>query len=308
MEQPLVIIQCPVYNFEDVLRDCLEGIVMQQTTFPFYAVVYDDASTDNSVDIIRGYAEKYPDIIRPIYGTENQYSKGGIDRVMRIIRKASAEATYIAYCDTDDYWTDPLKLQKQVDYLETHPDCGVVHTLINLNIDGKVVADPIVKEQTGNSPLELLINNQITAMTAVIRKDVLDRAVEINEDKRWLTPDYPLWLASVMFSKIHLINEITGVYRILTTSISHTHHDRNRYEYWKNILDIQLFFYSKYLEQGIIPNKDYELRFAEMVFHTRKRMLLDYRWIAREQFCSLLCTPLKVWMYVIKSKITRVHK
>ena len=68
---------CTVYNHAPYLRQCLDGLVMQQTTFPFEAIVHDDASTDGSADIIREYAEKYPDIIKPIYETENQYSKGG---------------------------------------------------------------------------------------------------------------------------------------------------------------------------------------------------------------------------------------
>lgn len=74
-DQLKVIIRCLVYNHEPYLRDCLEGFVMQQTNFPFKAVVHDDASTDNSAAIIREYAEKYPHIIEPIYETENQYSK-----------------------------------------------------------------------------------------------------------------------------------------------------------------------------------------------------------------------------------------
>lgn len=122
-EKPLVIIRSLVYNHEPYLRDCLEGFVMQQTTFPFVAVVHDDCSTDNSAAIIREYAEKYPHIIKPVYETENQYSKhdGSLRRVMN---EACGKygAKYYALCEGDDYWTDPHKLQKQVDFLERNPD------------------------------------------------------------------------------------------------------------------------------------------------------------------------------------------
>lgn len=118
---PLVAIECTVYNHEPYLRDCLDGFVMQQTDFPFVAVVHDDASTDKSADIVREYAAKYPDIIRPIYETENQYSKGTLSRIMNEALDATG-AKYIALCEGDDYWTDPHKLQKQVDFLESHPD------------------------------------------------------------------------------------------------------------------------------------------------------------------------------------------
>lgn len=119
---PLVSIRCLVYNHEPFLRQCLDGFVMQKTTFPFEAIVHDDASTDGSAAIIREYAEKYPDIIKPIYETENQYSKhdGSIKRAMDAAM--SPNSKYIASCEGDDYWTDPNKLQLQVDFLESHLD------------------------------------------------------------------------------------------------------------------------------------------------------------------------------------------
>lgn len=119
---PLVSIKCLVYNHEPYLRQCLDGFVMQKTNFPFEAIVHDDASTDGSAAIIREYAEKYPDIIKPIYETENQYSKrdGSLTRAIDAVMHPDSK--YIAHCEGDDYWTDPDKLQLQVDFLESHPD------------------------------------------------------------------------------------------------------------------------------------------------------------------------------------------
>ena len=119
--KPLVAIHCFVYNHEPYLRDCFEGFVMQQTNFPFVAIVHDDASTDGSAAIIREYEEKYPHIFKPIYETENQYSKrdGSLDRIMDEAIDATG-AKYVAMCEGDDYWTDPLKLQKQVDFMEAN--------------------------------------------------------------------------------------------------------------------------------------------------------------------------------------------
>lgn len=121
----LLSIRCFVYNHEPYLRQCLEGFVMQKTSFAFEAIVHDDASTDNSAAIIREYAEKYPDIIKPIYETENQYSKhdGSLRRIMD--SAISPSSKYLALCEGDDYWTDPLKLQKQVDALDNHPGCTI---------------------------------------------------------------------------------------------------------------------------------------------------------------------------------------
>ena len=116
----MVSIQCLVYNHEPYLRQCLDGFVMQKANFKFEAIVHDDVSTDRSAEIIREYAEKYPDIIKPIFEKENQFSKG-FDKLSSIMN-AAGKGKYIALCEGDDYWTDPLKLQKQVDFMEAHPD------------------------------------------------------------------------------------------------------------------------------------------------------------------------------------------
>lgn len=118
--QIVVTIRCLTYNHEPYIRQCLDGFVMQKTNFKFEAIVHDDASTDGTASIIREYAEKYPDIIKPIFETENQYSKkdGSLGRIM----DAHTRGKYVAMCEGDDYWTDPLKLQKQVDFLESHPE------------------------------------------------------------------------------------------------------------------------------------------------------------------------------------------
>ena len=120
IKQIIVSIICTAYNHEKYIRDALEGFVMQKTNFRFEAIVHDDASTDGTATIIREYAEKYPDIIKPIYETENQYSKhdGSLQKIMN----EACNGKYIAICEGDDYWTDSYKLQKQIDFLESHRD------------------------------------------------------------------------------------------------------------------------------------------------------------------------------------------
>lgn len=119
-EKPVVSICCATYNHSQYIRQCLDGFVMQKTTFPVEVLIHDDASTDGTQDIIREYECKYPDLIKPIYQTENQYSKGV--KVSLVYNYSRVKGKYIALCEGDDYWTDPYKLQKQVDFLESHPD------------------------------------------------------------------------------------------------------------------------------------------------------------------------------------------
>jgi len=118
-EKPIVSILCTAYNHERFIEDALEGFLIQETDFPFEILIHDDASIDKTADIIRQYEAKYPRLIKPIYQTENQYSKG--NKPGKINRKR-AKGPYIARCEGDDYWTDPNKLQIQVGFLEKNPD------------------------------------------------------------------------------------------------------------------------------------------------------------------------------------------
>jgi glycosyltransferase involved in cell wall biosynthesis len=131
-----VIVYSLAYNHEPFIRDALEGFIAQQTTFDFVAVVHDDASTDKTAEIIREYEAKYPDRIRGIYQTENQNSKGTNKR--KIVLDYAPDSKYVAFCECDDYWTDPLKLQKQYNFMEAHPDYVMnTHQTTMLNVDTK---------------------------------------------------------------------------------------------------------------------------------------------------------------------------
>lgn len=119
-EKVLVSVQCLVYNHASYLRQCLDGFVMQKTSFKYEVIVHDDASSDGSSDIIREYAQKFPNIFKVIIQHQNVYSKGISPTKKYVLPLCTGK--YIAMCEGDDYWTDPYKLQKQVDFLESHPD------------------------------------------------------------------------------------------------------------------------------------------------------------------------------------------
>lgn len=119
-EDIMVSICCITYNHEAYIADAIESFLNQKTTFNYEILIHDDASTDKTPMIIREYEKKYPDIIQPIYQSENQYSKGvSVDAII----KKKVRGKYIAECEGDDYWIDEYKLKKQVDYMEKHPEC-----------------------------------------------------------------------------------------------------------------------------------------------------------------------------------------
>lgn len=117
---PLVVIKCLTYNHQPYIRQCLDGFIMQKTNFPFIAVIHDDASTDGTAEVVKEYEMKYPTVIKGIYQKENQYRTNpqAIDNSI----DPFITGKYIALCEGDDYWTDPLKLQKQVDFLEKNKE------------------------------------------------------------------------------------------------------------------------------------------------------------------------------------------
>ena len=115
----LVSIICGTFNHEKYIADAIESFLMQKTTFKYEILIHDDASTDRTAEIIKEYEAKYPDIIKPIYQKENQYSKGV--KVGNLNRKR-AKGKYIAICEGDDYWIDSDKLQKQIAFLEKNPE------------------------------------------------------------------------------------------------------------------------------------------------------------------------------------------
>ena len=122
LTDPRATICCITYNHEEYIRDAIESFLMQKTHFPFEIIIHDDASTDKTAEIIKEYEIKYPDIIKPIYQTENQYSKG---KKASLFTFMAARGKYIALCEGDDYWIDPLKLQKQTELMEKYPDCYI---------------------------------------------------------------------------------------------------------------------------------------------------------------------------------------
>lgn len=140
-DNPLVSICTLTFNHAKFIRQCLDGFLMQEREFGIEILIHDDASTDGTVEILREYEAKYPGLIFPLYESENQYSRGGAGK-MDFFNYNRARGKYIACCEGDDYWTDPLKLQKQVDFMEANPEYSVCfHRTRHWNVNEDLWAD-----------------------------------------------------------------------------------------------------------------------------------------------------------------------
>lgn len=180
--EPLLSIVCLAYNHAAFIRETLEGFLRQETDFPIEVIVHDDASTDSTAAIIQEYAARYPNVIRPIYQTENQYCQ---DIPFSTGLFARARGQYIAYCDGDDYWTDPRKLQIQVDFLEQHREYVITyHDAFMFNSQG-VVRSPHLqgKYRRDASAGELMRGRPMSTLTACFRNLVRELPPELLDVK-----------------------------------------------------------------------------------------------------------------------------
>ena len=214
----MVSIRCTVFNHAPFLRNCLDGIVSQQTSFQFEAIVHDDASTDDSAAIIREYADNYPDIIKPIIEQENLYSKndGRFDTIT--YDPSLLRGKYIAMCEGDDYWTDPYKLEKQISYLEKHQECSMVFTNALMKWDNDAYPARLfshLKEQD-YSGLDIVEHWMVPTASVVYRREVLLSGLfnrVVHNKKLFVVGDTPIFLTCAQLGKLHAFPYASCVYR-----------------------------------------------------------------------------------------------
>lgn len=260
-DNPLVSIECLTYNQEPYISQTLDGFLMQKTDFPFEVIVHDDASTDRTAEIIREYEKKFPQIIKPIYENENQYSKHD-DSLNRIVT-AAIRGKYIAMCEGDDYWIDENKLQMQADFMEKNPGYGLCYTKCQQFIQknskfSKKTFGSYVKDFN-----DLLKNgNRIPTLTTIYRKSLEDKYLEEIKpySRGWLMGDYPRWLYMAYVSKVKFIDKVTSVYRVLENSASHSDDVEKNLAFSKSVWNIQNFFSQKYLEKEFPPFDEHYFR------------------------------------------------
>ncbi len=220
MEVPLVSIVCVTFNHASYIRQALDGFLFQRTTFPFEVILHDDASKDDTAAVVREYAERHPELFVLVLQTENQYSQG---RKPWGICFPMARGKYIALCEGDDYWTDPQKLQKQVDVLEADPTAVACFTNAvveegdnrSLFLGGRLGGEPMSQALTLRTFIEK--GQSIPVCTVVFR-------VSASEDYRPGRTKFPagdtiLFAHLLRHGHFLYLTDVTGVYRMHTGGI-----------------------------------------------------------------------------------------
>lgn len=213
VQDPLVAIKCLAYNHENTIRQTLEGFVKQKTDYPFIAVVHDDASTDETANIIREYAEKYPDIIKPIFEKKNVYKNSPRGTIGKIVDKVIKKCKYVALCEGDDYWISPYKLQKQVEFLEKHPEYSMCCSDAVIVTDNGEIDWSISQNDLDLTVDDLIKRGGLFIQTASIiyRKNVKDDYPECCLNCH--VGDYPLQIMCGLKGKVRYFSDKMVAYR-----------------------------------------------------------------------------------------------
>lgn len=205
---PVVSVLCLTYNQKKYVKQMIDSVLSQITDFKVEILVNDDASDDGTVDILRKYQSEYKDKIHLNVQKENQYSQGKRNFFSRYLL-AKAKGKYLAICEGDDYWTDPHKLQKQVDYMEAHTDVALSFHPVRVMFEGVAREEYVFPERTnGFSRKELIKGNFIQTNSVMYRTQQYG---DLNNEV--MPGDWYLHLYHAQFGKIGFINQTMAVYR-----------------------------------------------------------------------------------------------
>lgn len=265
MTTPFVSVKTITYNHEKFIAQCIEGIMMQKTNFSFEYIIGEDCSTDGTMKIVQEYAKKYPDVIRIITDEKNV---GAIENDNRT--DDACKGKYVAFCEGDDFWTDPHKLQKQIDFLEENKQYGMVHSSFSC-LNGKKLAEDVWQNKKipqGDVLDDLISGNCIATATVCIRNKFLQKiriANQIKENK-WRMGDYPLWIEVSAQSQIGYMPEDMMTYRVHPNSATHGLDWNGNYKFFQSRYQIKKYYVNKYDRKKLIP-------FLDKMYH---RELLKY--------------------------------
>ena len=208
-----VSICCITFNHEKYIRDALDSFLKQKTNFKYEIIIHDDASTDKTVDILKEYKDKYPEIIKLIIQEKNQYSLGKkiLPNVFNVAR-----GKYIAICEGDDYWTDENKLQIQLDYMEDHEECTLCfHSFDNVDKDKNIIESvERYKNNTKCSPRDFILGGGGFCATAslMIPSKLLKNLPEYYYS--YIVEDFPIQLYAMSSGYAYYINKNMSAYRV----------------------------------------------------------------------------------------------
>lgn len=258
---PLVSVRMVTFNHEPYIASAIEGVLSQKTDFDFELVIGEDCSTDRTRTIVLDYQIKNPEIIRVITSDQNVGMKKNGYRVEQACR-----GKYIAWCDGDDHWHREDKLQRQIDYIEKHSQCGLVcsdYDLYRVVTDERTtnVAEGRGKNLQSPSIEDIVLARaKVLAVTVLARKELVLKVREADPylylSDHFLMGDTPLWAELSLISEIHYINESLATYNHTKESATQSKDEIKRLRFWRSNSEMGLYLSEKHnLPSTIRKNK-----------------------------------------------------
>lgn len=288
MSEPLVSVKMITYNHAPFIAQAIEGVLQQKTNFPIELVIGEDCSTDGTREIMFKYREKYPDIIRVITSDGNVGTKKNDWRTTKACR-----GKYIAFCEGDDYWHHPGKLQKQVDYLEIHAECGLVYSSYDVyHVTSGTRINDFVSYRKWEMPEDWTVSQFIASeggssggiltCTVVIRSDLYKLIIEsdpyIHKSSHFLMGDTQLWAAVASLSKMHFIPQSLATHNITAESATRSRDVKKRLRFAVSGAELMVYLCDKYQVHAATRDM-YVRRWCEstmaLAFHMKDAALAD---------------------------------
>jgi glycosyltransferase involved in cell wall biosynthesis len=254
MAEPLVSVLMITYNQAKYIAKAIEGVLQQNTNFPIELVIGEDCSTDGTGEIVLEYKEKHPDIIRVITSNRNVGAAENSIRTRRACR-----GKYIAFCEGDDYWHHSAKLQKQADYLESHPECGLVYSNYNVhNVKtGTVIGNFITYKNwdvpQNMSPLYFVQDEMsvtILTCTVLLRRDLMERIIAADpylyDGKHFLMGDVQMWAEMSAAAGAGYIPESLATYSVSKESATRSSDIARELRFQASLSELTLYLSNKY--------------------------------------------------------------
>lgn len=276
---PLVSVCMTTYNHEQYIVQAIESVLSQQVNFDIEVVIGEDCSTDNTLAICREYEAKYPECIRIVNSESNIGMHANYRRTIEACR-----GKYIAMLDGDDWFSDPDKLQMQVDTLEKS-GAAMCYTRSERRSQSDSTIYPQGALHTTFEDM-LRLNTAENCTTVALRSKILDYYAEVDpQTKGWKTDDLPMWLWFSATQTIVAIDKVTAVHRVLTTSVSHSKQWQKQLDFCYSLDSIMLWFDEHY-------NSSHLQKFLSRRRQNRNLWLLSYH--------GSVSNYLKLWLSTTK--------
>jgi glycosyltransferase involved in cell wall biosynthesis len=310
MTEPLVSVAMITYNHAPFIVQAIEGVLQQKTSFSFELIIGEDCSTDGAREIVFKYQKKYPDIIQVVTSDKNVGAKGNGYRTIR-----ACQGKYIAFCEGDDYWHHPYKLQKQADYMENHPDCGLVYSSYDMYyVKSRKRIKNYIKYKKWEMPktpdMAAFVEAKgpmwigMLTCTTMVQRALCEQIIEsdpyLHQNGPFQRGDTQLWAEIAHISRVHYIPESLATYNQTVESATRGKDITKAVRLQIADAELGLYLCNKYNLPSSTRNEMEALRFnglLRLAFHTRNAELADEVRRKKKTF------SFKEWMLYFGTKI-----